>query len=141
MTPITYYISELKNQLEALRSDTCPDPLQVQERLFHLLESLQAEREALRADRKFLPPALGGTNRPAKTDTQGIPDFPLAAEAELCLLELEAHAELPFSTPALRHDLQVLLQKAQNLLSLLPASSDSLRYRLEQACAMHILVA
>ena len=138
MMPITYYISELKNQFELLHSDTCPDPLEAQERLFHLLESLQFERETLQADRESLLPALGEENRPAKTDIQGIPDFSLEIEAELCLLELEAHAELPFSTPALRRRLPDLIEQAQALLSQLPAASDALRHRLEAALALHL---
>ena len=138
MISITYYISELADQLEALRSDTCPDPLQVQECLFHLLESLQAERETLQADRKSLLPAVGRENRPAKTGIQGIPDFSLEIEAKLCLLELEAHTELPFSTPALRRRLPDLIEQAQALLAQLPAASDALRHRLEAALALHL---
>ena len=138
MIPITSYISELKNQLELLHSDTCPDPLETQEQLFYLLESLQSEQESLQADRKSLLPALGEENRPAKTDIQGIPDFSLEIEAELCLLELEAHAELPFSTPALRRRLPDLIEQAQALLSRLPAASDALRHRLEAALALHL---
>ena len=131
MMPITYYISELKNQLELLHSDTCPDPLQVQECLFYLLESLQSERESL-------PLAVGKENRPAKVDIQGIPDFSLEIEAELCLLELEAHAGLPFSTPALRRRLPELVEQSQALLVQLPAASETLRHRLEAALALHL---
>ena len=136
--PITSYISELKNQLELLHSDTCPDPLETQERLFHLLESLQSERKSLQTERESLPPAIGRENRPAKTDIQGIPDFSLEIEAELCLLELEAHAELPFSTPALRRRLPDLIEQAQALLAQLPAASGALRHRLEAALALHL---
>ena len=131
MIPITSYISELRTQLELLHSDTCPDPLEAQERLFHLLESLQSERESLQS--------VGGKKRhPAENDAQGKPPFPLESEAELCLLELEAHAELPFSTPALRRRLPDLVEQAQALLSQFPAASDALRHRLEAALALHL---
>ena len=138
MISITSYISELKNQLELLHSDTCPDPLEAQERLFHLLESLQSERETLRADRKSLPPIGGESRHPAENDAQGMNNSPLKAEAELCLLELEAHAELPFSTPALRRRLPDLIGQAQALLVQLPAASGALRHRLEAALALHL---
>ena len=131
MMPITYYISELKNQLELLHSDTCPDPLEAQERLFHLLESLQSERESLQ-------PIGGESRHPAGNDVQGMNNSPLEAEAELCLLELEAYAELPFSTPALRRRLPDLIEQAQALLAQLPAASDALRHRLEAALALHL---
>ena len=131
MIPITYYISELKNQLELLHSDTCPDPLETQERLFHLLEALQSERESLQ-------PASGECRHPAENDAQGMNNSPLEAEAELCLLELEAHAGLPFSTPALRRRLPELVEQAQALLAQLPAASDALRHRLEAALALHL---
>ena len=138
MMPITSYISELKNQLELLHSDTCPDPLPVQERLFHLLEALQSERESLQSGRESLPPAVRESRHPAENDAQGKNPFPLATEAELCLLELEAHAGLPFSTPALRRRLPGLIGQAQALLSRLPAASEALRHRLEAALALHL---
>ena len=138
MMPITYYISELKNQLELLHSDTCPDPLPVQERLFHLLEALQSERESLQSGRESLPPAVRESRHPAENDVQGKNPFPLATEAELCLLELEAHAGLPFSTPALRRRLPGLIGQAQALLAQLPAASGALRHRLEAALALHL---
>ena len=138
MMPITYYISELRNQLEALRSGTNSDPLETQERLFHLLESLQVERESLRAGHEPLPPAARESRHPAENDAQGKNPFPFESEAELCLLELEAHAELPFSTPALRRRLPDLIGQAQALLARLPAASDALRHRLEAALALHL---
>ena len=138
MMPITSYISELKNRLELLHSDTCPDPLPVQERLFHLLESLQSERESLQSGREPLQPASGECRHPAENDAQGMNNSPLEAEAELCLLELEAYAELPFSTPALRRRLPELVEQAQALLSQFPAASDALRHRLEAALALHL---
>ena len=138
MMPITSYISELKNQLELLHSDTCPDPLETQERLFHLLESLQSERESLQSGRESLPPAVRESHHPAENDVQGKNPFPFESEAELCLLELEAHAELPFSTPALRRCLPDLIGQAQALLSRLPAASGALRHRLEAALALHL---
>ena len=138
MMPITSYISELKNQLELLHSDTCPDPLEAQERLFHLLESLQSERESLQSGHASFPPTGKKEHTPAENDAQGKNPFPLATEAELCLLELEAHAELPFSTPALRRRLPDLIGQAQALLSLLPAASGALRHRLEAALALHL---
>ena len=138
MMPITSYISELKNQLELLHSDTCPDPLEAQERLFHLLEALQSERESLQSGRAPLPPAGGKNLHPAENDAQGMNDSPLEAEAELCLLELEAHAGLPFSTPALRRRLPDLIGQAQALLSRLPAASGVLRHRLEATLALHL---
>ena len=141
MISITSYISELKNQLELLHSDTCPDPLETQERLFHLLESLQSERESLQSGRESLPPAVRESRHPAENDAQGMNNSPLATEAELCLLELEAHAELLFSTPALRCRLPKLLERAQTLLSLLPAANNDLRQRLEQAFSFHLPVA
>ena len=136
--PITYYISELRNQLEALRSETNSDPLPVQERLFHLLESLQVERESLQAGREILPPAGGALRHPAENNAQGTPVHPMESEAELCLLELEAHGELLFSTPALRRRLPDLIGQAQALLSRLPAASEALRHRLEAALALHL---
>ena len=136
--PITSYISELKNQLELLHSDTCPDPLEAQERLFHLLESLQSERESLPSVHDPLPPAGGKNRHPAENDAQGKTPFPLESEAELCLLELEAYAELPFSTPALRRCLMDLLGQAQALLQRLPVSDSTLRHRLEAALALHL---
>ena len=139
--PITYYISELATQLEALHQDTCSDLLQAQEHLFHLLESLQAERESLRAGRDFLSPASSDNRNPADKALQEKSRLPLETEAELCLLELEAHAELPFSTPALRRRLTDLLGQAQSLLSHLPASSAHLRHRLEAALALHLSAA
>ena len=138
MISITSYISELKNQFELLHSDTCPDPLSVQERLFHLLESLQSEQESFQSGREPLQPASGECRHPAENDAQGMNNSPLKAEAELCLLELEAHAELPFSTPALRRRLPDLIGQAQALLSRLPAASDALRHRLEAALALHL---
>ena len=138
MMSITYYISELKNQLELLHSDTCPDPLETQERLFHLLESLQAERDSLRAGHEPLPPAARESRHPAENDAQGKNPFPLATEAELCLLELEAHAGLPFSTPALRRRLPELIEQGQTLLSRLPASESTLRHRLAAALSLHL---
>ena len=138
MMPITYYISELKNQLELLHSDTCSDPLSAQERLFHLLESLQSERETLQSGHAPFPPAGKKEHTPAENDAQGKNPFPLATEAELCLLELEAHAGLPFSTPALRRRLPDLIGQAQALLSRLPAASGTLRHRLEAALALHL---
>ena len=138
MMPITSYISELKNQLELLHSDTCPDPLEAQERLFHLLESLQTERESLQSGHAPFPPAGKKEHTPAENDAQGKNPFPLATEAELCLLELEAHAGLPFSTPALRRRLPDLIGQAQALLSRLPAASEALRHRLEAALALHL---
>ena len=138
MMPITSYISELKNQLELLHSDTCPDPLETQERLFHLLEALQSERESLQSGREPLQPASGECRHPAENDAQGKNPFPLATEAELCLLELEAHAELPFSTPVLRRHLTDLFGQAQTLLSRLPASESTLRHRLEAALSLHL---
>ena len=138
MMPITSYISELKNQLELLHSDTCPDPLETQERLFHLLEALQSERESLQSGREPLQPASGECRHPAGNDAQGMNNSPLEAEAELCLLELEAHAGLPFSTPALRRRLPELVEQAQALLSRLPVTDDALRHRLEAALALHL---
>ena len=138
MMPITSYISELKNQLELLHSDICPDPLPVQERLFHLLESLLTERGSLQSGHAPFPPAGKKEHTPAENDAQGKNPFPLATEAELCLLELEAHAELPFSTPALRRRLLGLIEQAQALLARLPAASDALRHRLEAALALHL---
>ena len=143
MMPITYYISELKNQLELLHSDICPDPLPVQERLFHLLESLLTERGSLQSGHAPFPPAGKKEHTPAENDAQGKNPFPLATEAELCLLELEAHAVeahagLPFSTPALRRRLPDLIGQAQALLAYLPAASDALRHRLEAALALHL---
>ena len=138
MMPITSYISELKNQLELLHSDTCPDPLSAQERLFHLLESLQSERESFQSGREPLQPASGECRHLAENDAQGKNPFPFEYEAELCLLELEAHAGLPFSTPALRRRLPELMEQAQALLSRLPAASDALRHRLEAALALHL---
>ena len=138
MISITSYISELKNQLELLHSNTCPDPLPVQERLFHLLESLQSERESLQSGREPLQPASGECRYPAENDAQGMNNSPLEAEAELCLLELEAHAGLPFSTPALRRRLPDLVEQVQALLAQLPAASDALRHRLEAALALHL---
>ena len=138
MIPITSYISELKNQLELLHSDTCPDPLETQERLFHLLEALQSEREFLQSGREPLQPASGECRHPAENDAQGMPRFSLESEAELCLLELEAHAGLPFSTPALRRRLPDLIGQAQALLSRLPVTDDALRHRLEAALALHL---
>ena len=136
--PITYYISELKNQLELLRSDTCPDPLQAQERLFHLLESLQSERESPQSGRAPFSSTGKKEHTLAEKDIQGQNPFPLAAEAELCLLELEAHAGLPFSTPALRRRLPDLIGQAQALLSRLPATDGALRHRIEAALALHL---
>ena len=136
--PITSYISELKNRLELLHSDTCPDPLPVQERLFYLLEALQSERESIQSGRESLPPAVRESRHPAENDAQGMNNSPLESEAELCLLELEAHAGLPFSTPALRRRLPDLIGQAQALLSRLPAASDALRHRLEAALALHL---
>ena len=136
--PITYYISELRAQLDILRQDSCPDPLQVQECLFHLLESLQAERAPLPPGCEPLPPAGGESLHPAEDTAQGKTPFPLATEVELCLLELEAHAELPFSTPALRRRLTDLLGQAQALLSRLPAAHADLRHRLAAALALHL---
>ena len=136
--PITYYISELKNQLELLHQDSCPDPLEHQERLFHLLESLQAERELLPSVHDPLLPAGGKNRHPAENDAQGKTPFPLESEAELCLLELEAHAELPFSTPDLRRRLMDLLGQAQALLHRLPASESTLRHRLAAALSLHL---
>ena len=136
--PITYYISELRNQLELLHSDTCPDPLETQERLFHLLEALQIDRESLQSGHEPLPPAGGALRHPAENDAQGMNNSPLATEAELCLLELEAHAGLPFSTPALRRRLPDLIGQAQALLARLPAASGALRHRLEAALALHL---
>ena len=138
MMPITYYISELRNQLELLHSDTCPDPLETQERLFHLLESLQVERESLQAGREILPSTGGDRRHPAENNAQGMPVHPMESEAELCLLELEAHGELPFSTPALRRHLPELMEQAQALLSRLPAGNGALRHRLEAALALHL---
>ena len=138
MMPITYYISELRNQLEALRSGTNSDPLETQECLFHLLESLQVERESLRAGHEPLPPAGGALRHPAENNAQGTPVRSLESEAELCLLELEAHGELPFSTPALRRRLPELMEQAQALLSRLPATDGALRHRLEAALALHL---
>ena len=138
MIPITSYISELRTQLELLHSGTCPDPLETQERLFHLLESLQSERESLPSVHDPLPPAGGKNRHPAENDAQGKTPFPLESEAELCLLELEAYAELPFSTPALRRRLPDLVEQAQALLAQLPAASDALRHRLEAALALHL---
>ena len=138
MIPITSYISELRTQLELLHSDTCPDPLEAQERLFHLLESLQSERESLQSGGAPLPPIGRESRHPAENDAQGMNNSPLEAEAELCLLELEAHAELPFSTPALRRRLPELVEQAQALLAQLPAASDVLRHRLEAALALHL---
>ena len=136
--PITYYISELKNQLELLHSDICPDPLPVQERLFHLLESLLTERGSLQSGHAPFPPAGKKEHTPAENDAQGKNPFPLATEAELCLLELEAYAELPFSTPALRRRLPELMGQAQALLLRLPVTDDALRHRLEAALALHL---
>ena len=138
MMPITYYISELKNQLELLHSDTCPDLLEAQERLFHLLEALQTDRESLQSGHAPFPPAGKKEHTPAENDAQGKNPFPLATEAELCLLELEAHAGLPFSTPALRRRLPELIEQGQTLLSRLPAASEALRHRLEAALALHL---
>ena len=138
MMPITYYISELKNQLELLHSDTCPDPLEAQERLFHLLESLQSERETLRVGREPLQPIGRESRHPMENNAQGMNNSPLEAEAELCLFELEAYAELPFSTPALRRRLPDLVEQAQALLAQLPAASDALRHRLEAALVLHL---
>ena len=138
MMPITYYISELKNQLELLHSDTCPDPLEAQERLFHLLESLQTDRESLQSGHAPFPPAGKKEHTPAENDTQGKNPFPLATEAELCLLELEAHAGLPFSTPALRRRLPDLMEQAQALLLRFPTADGDLRHRLEAALALHL---
>ena len=138
MMPITYYISELRNQLELLHSDTCPDPLETQERLFHLLESLQSERESLQSGREPLQPAVRECRYPAENGAQGMNNSPLESEAELCFLELEAHAELPFSTPALRRRLPELIEQAQALLSRLPVASAHLRHRLEAALALHL---
>ena len=138
MISITSYISELKNLLELLHSDTCPDPLPMQERLFHLLEALQTDRESLRSGHAPFPPAGKKEHTPAENDTQGKNPFPLATEAELCLLELEAHAGLPFSTPALRRRLPELMGQAQALLLRLPVTDDTLRHRLEAALALHL---
>ena len=138
MMPITSYISELKNQLELLHSDTCHDPLQVQERLFHLLEFLQSERESLQSGHAPFPPAGKKEHTPAENNAEGATGLSLVIEAELCLLELEAHAGLPFSTPALRRRLPDLIGQAQALLSLLPAASGALRHRLEAALALHL---
>ena len=138
MISITSYISELKKQLELLHSDTCPDPLSAQERLFHLLEALQAERESLQSGHVPFPPAGKKEHTPAENDVQGKNPFPLATEAELCLLELEAHAGLPFSTPALRRRLPELMGQAQALLLRLPVTDDALRHRLEAALALHL---
>ena len=131
MIPLTYYISELTQQLEILHQDSCPEPLEAQEHLFHLLESLQAERESL-------PPTGTESPCPVEKDSQEKSRLPLSAEAELCLLELEAHAELPFSTPSLRRRLLELMEQAQALLLRLPAASAHLRHRLEAALALHL---
>ena len=136
--PITSYVSELKNQLELLHSDTCPDLLETQERLFHLLESLQFERETLRVGREPLQPIGRESRHPMENNAQGMNNSPLEAEAELCLFELEAYAELSFSTPALRRRLPDLIGQAQALLAQLPAASDALRHRLEAALALHL---
>ena len=138
MMPITSYISELKNQLELLHSDTCPDPLETQERLFHLLEALQIDRESLQSGREPLQPIGRESRHPVENDAQGMNNSPLEAEAELCLLELEAYAELPFSTPALRRRLPELMGQAQALLLRLPVTDDTLRHRLEAALALHL---
>ena len=138
MIPITSYISELRTQLELLHSDTSPDPLETQERLFHLLEALQSERESLQSGHAPFPPAGKKEHTPAENDAQGKNPFPLATEAELCLLELEAHAGLPFSTPALRRRLPELMGQAQALLLRLPVTDDALRHRLEAALALHL---
>ena len=138
MISITSYISELKNQLELLHSDTCPDPLEAQERLFHLLEALQIDRESLQSGHAPLPPIGGESRHPAENNAEGATGLPLESEAELCLLELEAHAGLPFSTPALRRRLPELMEQAQALLSRLPAASGALRHRLEAALTLHL---
>ena len=138
MMPITYYISELRNQLEALRSGTNSDPLETQECLFHLLEALQTDRESLQSGHAPFPPAGKKEHTPAENDAQGMNNSPLEAEAELCLLELEAHAGLPFSTPVLRRRLPELMGQAQALLLRLPVTDDTLRHRLEAALALHL---